>query len=363
MLSYMDVSGHLVAGWVTLLYGHLNHDSMDFELMFCPYCGGDIVQSQDGTRYLCKGCGKSIYADRENIRHFIRPGELTDSFTEALDALEDENPRKALSIADDIIRASEETDFDGFFLRGAIYTYLGEDGKAYNDWKRGLELLSVYTNIDAYVCLMSRCISRMIYDKESEFVDFNPVRYIDKLCDAIYTDTNESCRAFFYYNVYLDYKRILGRMDKNSDEVFNEVVPKLFRRVVGYHRNVLCLSQIIESYLASIGYDPGTYEDDDLEDAHVYDLIGKCLRKYINGMVPEQMRAIMGYWDDVRLAENAERLDAMLPHKDGGMLGKLLNRKGDSEPVDLDTAVESYVRRLLLLDQPEEPSEESKVLE
>lgn len=336
---------------------------MDFELMFCPFCGGDIDPAEDGSRYLCKRCGKSIYADRESVRLFIRQGELVDSFTEALDALEDDNPKKALSIADDILKASEETDFDAFFLRGAIYTREGEDGKAFNDWKRGLELLSVYTNIDAYICLMTRCVSNMIYDKEKEFIDFNPVKYIDKICDEIHSDTNESCKSYFYYNVYLEYRRILGRNDKNSDEVFNEVVPKLFRRVVAFHRNVLCLCRIIDEYLASIGYDPDTYEDDDLEDAHVYDLICRRLKEYTAGMTSDEMRNIMAHWDDTALEANAERLDAMMPHKDGGMLGKLLSRKNDSEPVALEDAVESYVRKLLLLDGPEEPSEESEVLE
>ena len=52
---------------------------MDFELMFCPYCGGNI-DSSDESRYLCKECGKSIYTDRESLSHFIRPGELVDSF-------------------------------------------------------------------------------------------------------------------------------------------------------------------------------------------------------------------------------------------------------------------------------------------
>ena len=43
---------------------------------------------------------------------------------------------------------------------------------------------------------------------------------------------------------------------------------------------------------------------------------------------------------------------------------KLLSRKSaDSEPVDLETGVENYVRHLLLLDVPEGCSEEPEVLE
>lgn len=238
---------------------------MDFALMFCPYCGGDI-ETGDGSRYLCKECGKSIYTDRESIRQFIRPGELEDTFREALDALEDDNPKKALALADDILKASEETDFDAFFLRGAIYAYEGEDGKAFNDWKRGLELLSVYTNIDAYVCLMTRCVSEMIFKKEEEFVEFHPVKYLDKLCDEIYANTNESCKAFMYYSVYMEYRKILGRNEASGNEGFNEIVPELFRRVVEYGHNFWSLPHVINEYLAAIGYDPETYEDDDQED-------------------------------------------------------------------------------------------------
>ena len=75
--------------------------------MFCPYCGGDI-DSTDESRYLCLSCGKYIYTDRESLHHFIRPGELVDSFKDALAALEDDNTAKATAIADDILAAQNE---------------------------------------------------------------------------------------------------------------------------------------------------------------------------------------------------------------------------------------------------------------
>ncbi len=336
---------------------------MDFALMFCPYCGGDI-DSSDESRYLCKGCGKSIYTDRESIRHFIRPGELEDTFREALDSLEDDNPRKALALADDILKASEETDFDAFFLRGAVYAHLGEDGKAFNDWKRGLELLSVYTNIDAYVCLMTCCISKMIFNKEEEFVEFHPLKYIDKLCDEIHTNTNESCKAFFYYNIYMEYRKILGRNDASGNESFNEIVPELFRRVVAYHRNFWCLPRIIDGYLAATGYDSETYEEDDMEDAHVYELIAERLRAYTGSMTEDDMRRIHGLWDDVSLGMMEERLDALIPREEG-VFGKLLSRKSsDDASIDVEAAIDGYVRKCLLLDDDEaQASDEPQVLE
>ena len=53
----------------------------------------------------------------------------------------------------------------------------------------------------------------------------------------------------------------------------------------------------------------------------------------------------------------------MIPRIEG-MFGKLLSRKTDEAPVDIDIAVDSYVRRCLLLDPEEaEASEEPQVLE
>ena len=335
---------------------------MDFALMFCPYCGGD-VDSSDESRYLCGRCGKSIYTDRESVRHFIRPGELEDRFVEALDAVSDDNPKKALSIADGLLEASEEGDFDAFFLRGAVYAYMGEDGKAALDWKRGLELLTVYTNIDAYICLMGRCIADMIYRKEEEFVEFEPIRYIDRLAEEVYAKTGESCKAFFYYTIYRDYRSLVGRMQPEDAETFNEVVPRLFRRIVEYHHNFWCLMRIIEEYLVSIGYNSETYLEDDMEEFHVYDLIRQDLEMYTECMDEDDMRRIMAYWDDARLKENEERLEAILPHVQEGGLRKLLARRAASaETVAADEPdlIDDYVKHCLLLDLD---SEEPQVLQ
>ncbi len=54
-----------------------------------------------------------------------------------------------------------------------------------------------------------------------------------------------------------------------------------------------------------------------------------------------------------------------MPHRTDGIVGKLLSRKSSDEaPVDLDVAVDAYVRKCLLLDEDEvRDSEEPQVLE
>ena len=73
---------------------------------------------------------------------------------------------------------------------------------------------------------------------------------------------------------------------------------------------------------------------------------------------------VHGLWDDVSLKMLEDRLEALIPREEG-MFGKLLSRKSSDEaPVDLDVAVDAYVRKCLLLDEDEvRDSEEPQVLE
>ena len=338
---------------------------MDFELMFCPYCGGDTDRSDDSA-FICKACGKSIYTDREGIRHFLRPGELRNSFEDALDAIEDDNGKKAIDISNEMLEASDDADFDAFFLRGAAYACIGEDGKAAMDWKRGLELLSTYTNIDAYVCLMAESIAKMIYFKEREYIDFDVLKYIDRLCEEADACTGESCKAFFYHTIFMDYRSLMGRAEGSGEETFNDIVPLLFKRIVEYHRNPLCLIRTIDEYLVSVGYNPETYDDDDMNEFHVYDLISADLKAHTADMSADSIRAVMTTWSDESLKANEARLEEILDHQKGtGVIGKILARRAgtDEEPVSEPDAVDVYVRSYLLLDPPASESQEPAVLE
>ena len=74
-------------------------------------------------------------------------------------------------------------------------------------------------------------------------------------------------------------------------------------------------------------------------------------------MTVEELHAIMEKWDDEKLKANEELLDAIMPHQ-SGVLGKLLSRKNEPEPVEPEVAVENYVRHLLLLDVQDQPPAE-----
>lgn len=341
---------------------------MDFVLMSCPYCGR-AVDSTDPKKYVCQSCGKFIYTDRKDVTAFIRPSELEDRFKEVFVAIDDANEKKAMDIAEDLIETTEGNDHNGFFIRGYVYEMIGEDGKAIADWHRGLELLSNDTNLDAYICLMSKAICDMILYKEKEFIEFNVLAHIDRLTDDIDACTGMSTKAFVYYSVYRDCMDKIRGMDGEEEEPYlKDIIPLLFRRVVAYHRNLWCLSRIIEEYLSYVGYNPDTYEEDDNDVAHVYDLIRIDLNRRIAQMTEEDRIRIFDRWDDKSLKDNIEPLlDSMVGAKKSIL--DLIRKKEDSETIGINEAVSAYIDKVLLIETPEEaaapcekqPSDDEKV--
>lgn len=322
--------------------------------MSCPYCGR-AVDSTDPKKYMCQSCGKFIYTDRKDVTAFIRPGELEDRFKEVFEAIDDANEKKAMDIAEDLIETTEGNDHDSFFIRGYVYEMIGEDGKAIADWRKGLEMLSNDVNLDGYVCLMSKAICDMILYKEREYIEFNVLAHIDRLTDDIDACTGMSTKAFVYYSVYRDCMDKVKGMDGGEEETYlKDIIPLLFRRVVAYHRNLWCLSRIIDEYLAYVGYNPDTYEEDDNEVAHVYDLIRINLNQHIAQMTEEDRIRIFDRWDDKSLKDNIEPLlDNMIGAKKS-LLG-LIRKKDESETLSIDDVVAAYVDKILLIEAPEEP--------
>ena len=302
---------------------------MDFVLMSCPYCGR-TVDSSDPDGYVCESCGKIILADRTDVFAFVRPEASADRVKEGLRAVLDDNAKRAMEIADGLVDEVGCCNHDPYFLRGFIHAVTGEDGKALADWKKGMELLSNDVDLDAYVCLMSAGISRMLLYKEREFIEFNVVSYVDKLTEDIDSCTGMSCRSFVYYTIYLDCVNMINTLPESEGKFLEDVIPELFRRTVAYHRNYWCLARIIGEYLDFIGYDPLTFVEDDNETPHVYDLIRKEIDAHIENMTEADRLRIFDRWDDRSLRENMEPLlDTMVGKR--GILEKLRSREGFKE--------------------------------
>ncbi len=329
---------------------------MDFALMSCPYCGR-AVDSSDPERYVCQSCGKIINSRRDDVSSFIRPGEIEDRFREVIGAIADDNKKKAMDIAEDLIESTDSSDHDGFFIRGYVYAEMGEDGKALADWRKGLELLSNNVRLDAYICMMSKAVADMILYKEKEFIEFNVQTHVDKMCEDIDACTGMSCKAFVYYTIYRDCLKVsrTEEADEEGTDYFKDVIPVLFRRVVAYHRNYWCLPKIIDEYLEYSGYNAETYSEDDNDVLHVYDMIRIGLWTHISAMTDEDRIRIFDRWDDKSLKEIVEpMLDTLIGSKKG-LLG-LLRKREESEETDIPEAVHAYVDKCLLIETPaEEP--------
>ncbi|MDO5862467.1 MAG: hypothetical protein Q4Q58_06735 [Thermoplasmata archaeon] len=327
---------------------------MDFTLMSCPYCGR-AVDSSDPIRYVCTSCGKSIYTNRFDVLSFIHPSGIEERFKDCMLAAADGNEKKAMDIAEGLVGSTGCCDHDPYFLRGCVYALRGEDGKALSDWKKALELLSNSEELDAYVCLLAKAVSAMVLYKEREYIEFNIVNYVDKLCDEIDSSSGMSCKAFVYYTIYIDCLEQAKGLGKSEADQFRELAPDLFRRVVAYHRNYWCLSRIIEEYLEYIGYDEETFEEDDNSVPHVYALLRHRLDEHISHMTEEDRVRIFDRWDDKSLKENIEPLlDAMVVKKS---LLTRLRPKDAQGTVDIKTAVHKYVDTCLLIEGPaDEPA-------
>ena len=333
---------------------------MDFALMSCPYCGR-AVDSSDPERYVCQSCGKIVNVCRDDVSSFIRPSEIEDRFREVICAVADDNTKKAMDIAEDLIESTGSSNHDCYFIRGYVYAEMGEDGKALADWRKGLELLSNDVRLDSYICMMSEAIADMILYKEKEFIEFNVLAHVDRLCDDIDTCTGMSCKAFVYYTIYRDCVCMSRTQDDDGDgtDYFKDVIPALFRRVVAYHRNYWCLPRIIDEYLEYSGYNAETYSEDDNDVLHIYDLIRIGLWSRISTMTDEDRIRIFDRWDDKSLKEFIEpMLDTLIGSKKG--IKGLLRKKEESEGAEVPESVHAYVDKCLLIEAPaEEPVEEA----
>lgn len=324
---------------------------MDFAVTSCPYCGR-TVDSTYPDRYVCDSCGKFILKNRADATAFIRPSEIEDRFKSVFEAIDDANDKKAMDIATDLVETVGNG--DSYLVLGYVYALAGEDGKVLANWKKGLELIGNAFNLDAYVCLMSSGLSRMLRFKEKEFIEFNVLSHMDKLAEDLDESTGLSCKALLYYSVYVVCRNDAAVLEaQGEDELFKDVIPLLFKRIVAYCRSPTGIMRIIDEYLRYRHYDAETYEEDENDDLHVYDLIRQAIVSETAGMTDSDLVRIFDHWSDAELAKSAEpALDDLLGKRKS--LLQIIRKKDEAAPTP-EEAVRSYIDRMLLIERPAEP--------
>ena len=316
--------------------------SMDVTLESCPYCGGSVSPENNGI-FICKSCCKKLLVNRTDKFSFIEDGPRRDTMVEILSIAEEGRCEEALKSIDAMIEETPE-DQDAIFLRGTILALMGEDGKAFADWKKGISLLNDATHIDSYVCLICSTVADMIYQKESEFVEFDYVRYTDRVSQLFSEAARGSFKAFTFYTVYVDFVSILTSIDGENARQFFYVLPSLFRNVVVYHNNYACLSRVISEYLDFIGYNEDTYDDDDMIQCHLYDMVGKSFAVKCANISPERLKEIQEHWND----ENMKVLD-----EEFTMMENIAHGRSKKKDISLEEAVDAYTDKCLFIDKCE----------
>ncbi len=328
---------------------------MDFFLMSCPFCGRTVESSESGV-HLCSVCGKIIRSSRKDLVSCVRPGGDEETFRRVLDLVGEGETAKALEAAEALVEATDG-DQDAYFLRGYVNAVSGEDGRAHADWVKGLELLPDSVNIHAYICLMARGVAELIYHDQEEFISFDHLAYVEKLCDRINECAGIGVRGLFYYTLYRDCLDIVAETDTGEERhILWDVIPDIFRKTVAYNHDYLRLVMIVSEHLEQIGYSKETYEDDDYGTPHVYDLIRCEFAARLVSIEAEDRLRIFDHWtDELIKAELEPSLNELLGKR---KLRDMLMPRESHPPAE--EAAKAYVDRCLLAQAPagQEPSEE-----
>ena len=276
-----------------IIKGPVNHRGMAFKLMSCPYCGTDIDDTENRFS-VCGRCGKKIYSDRADMLAFIPEGEMHDSFEETIECMLDDRWSRAMSIAEDLVEFMPGSP-DVYILRGAVHAYKGEDGKALNDWRTGIEKLENYTNSDAYICFISNTVADLMCYKELEFIEFDHIRYINDLAEAFDGFLKTPCKFILYFTIFVDYLQKIKDADEDDRDNLEDVLPEMVRMMVSYHRNPACLTNIVDYYLRRLDYVDETYEEDDMIPWHIYHLLSEGIKERLTTLTPEHIESIASY--------------------------------------------------------------------
>lgn len=338
---------------------------MAFTIRFCPYCGSDVSLDESGS-YVCSECEKRIARSRSNTKAFLLNKPYEEEYSKII-GLIDDDPEKALEMIESIMDGEEEPTSDMYFTRGIVYAAMGEEGKAHVDWKKGLDAMTDLRFIDYYIVAICKRIVELICMKEREFMDFNPIEYIDNISTEFKLKGNVPCKGIFYITIYRNFKMDLQAGKFNDEqEMYNSIILKILHKILAYGRNFRTTCSIIEEVAEDFEYNPETYEEDDNLRLHLCITLANKYNELSKDFSEEHLLRIFRHWNDENMFELEYWVDQLKKSiTDSTILLTLRRlRLADEGDFDLDTAVEYYARKYLLISETgEDLSEKPQVLE
>ena len=338
---------------------------MAFTIRFCPYCGADVTSDESGN-YVCTECDKRIARSRSNSKAFLLNKPYEEEYSKII-GLIDDNPEEALEMIESIIDGEEEPTSDMYFTRGIVYAAMGEEGKAHIEWKKGLDSMTDLRFLDYYIVAVCKRIVELICMKEREFMDFKPIEYIDTISTEFRLKGDVPCKGIFYITIYRNFKMDFqaGKFN-DEEEIYYSIILKILDKILAYGRNFKTTSNIIEEVAEDFEYDPDTYEEDDNLRLHLCSTLAKKYAELSKDFSDEHLLRIFRHWNDENMFELEYWVNELSKSvKDTTILQTLRRlRIVDEGDFDLETAVEYYARKYLLISESgDDLSKETHVLE
>ncbi|MBR4181929.1 MAG: hypothetical protein IKQ57_07325 [Candidatus Methanomethylophilaceae archaeon] len=264
-------------------------------------------------------------------------------FKRMLDSIEAGNQAMALEIAEELVNENKEAFFP-YLMRAVAYCYMKEDGKALKDWMTSISLMEKNEKMDAYVCIISKSVSDLIIADEREFVDFDYLSHIDRVCEALDEHLECNCKGFVYLTVFTCFMSSYLGMEEDEKEQCGEIIPNLVQRTVAYSRDVSVIKDVVNECLGINDYDESTYEEDDNYDLYA---LSKIVEKIEKNLPDADRSEFPDMWTDAEMKTVLE-----------GYLAAILACEGDTKPLEkyakksgtmteLDLAIEDYSRKYL----------------
>ena len=85
---------------------------------------------------------------------------------------------------------------------------------------------------DAYVCVIGKSVSDLIIYDEREFIDFDYINYLDRICELISANQKCDCKGLLYATVFSCFASSFREMDESDRKSMYEVMPPLVHRAV-----------------------------------------------------------------------------------------------------------------------------------